>query len=170
MHNKITHAHTHAHPRAYTHTRVLSGARTRAPALALTPPNLCVWKGVADPSVQLQFCEPERVWLACGFPPGAREGPRSLGVAPALFLGPLSPPGSEGRRTKVSGAWPRDAPHSGGLSLSTPRSRRAARQGFPCELRSHPPDSQERSGRAAGRAEEPRTFPVLLLRHTAYPR
>ena len=45
------------------------------PALALTPPNLCVLEGVADPLALLRFWEPERVWLASEFPPGRRRGP-----------------------------------------------------------------------------------------------
>ena len=65
-----------SHILARTRTLACSVAHAPAPpALALTPPNLCVLEEVADPSALLRFWEPERVWLASEFPPGRRRGP-----------------------------------------------------------------------------------------------
>ena len=129
------------------------------PALALTPPNLCVLEGVADPSALLRFWEPERVWLASEFPPGRQRGPgEHWGSPPHPWIRALLLEERAGeQRWATAGRGTRCTPP--GLFLFAGWSRRAAGKGYPAEPCCHSPDSQKRYGRTAGRTEEPCTLP-----------
>lgn len=78
-----------------------------APALGLTPPNLCVHRGVPDPSAGLASGELERVRLARRSPLGRREGAAESWVAARAPPSPASSsqrgPANKGERRPATG-------------------------------------------------------------------
>lgn len=124
-----------------------------APALGLTPPNLCVHCGVPDSSAGLASGELERVQLDRGFPPGRHEGAakRLVSASAPPFLASSSQRGlaNKGERRLATGNR-----CAGGSAVSLRPALGASRLGFSSEARRHPPDSLERWGRAARREEE----------------
>lgn len=144
---------------------MLCGARTRAPsARARFSQPLCSGGGcrpLSPAAVRGAWEDLASLRISSGAP---GRGRGALGSPSALLLGRLSPR-RQRRRTKVSAGRPRDAARSAGLAPLGPAGCGAAGQGFPADARRHPPDSLERCGRAAGRAEGPCPLPVLSVRH-----